>query len=169
MPLRISALTSREMLASIQALKTFDREVRKQVRQHTKTMAAPEWQKAVSEHASTRLEHRVLADTARVQVSDRNVMLQSARVGRSLAGGAKPKELAKPVEFGTARDRRRNVTQRSRAGRQYTYKRQTQRQFRPFNKSGYVVFPAAANIIPRITSLWVQTVARTFADLIETR
>lgn len=157
------------MLASIQALKTFDREVRKQVRQHTKTMAAPEWQKAVREHSSTRLEHRVLADTARVQVSDRNVMLQSARVGRSLAGGAKPKDLARPVEFGTAGNRKRSVTQRSRNGNSYTYTRQTQKQFRPFKKSGYAVFPAAANIIPRIASLWVQTVARTFADLIETR
>ena len=168
MPLRISALTSREMLASIQALKTFDREVRKQVRQHTKNMAAPEWQKAVSEHASTRLEHRVLAQTARVQVSDRNVMLQSARIGKSLAGGAKPFEIAYPTEFGT-HDRVRRVSQRSRNGNQYTYTRHTQRQFRPFNKQGYAVFPAAANIIPRIASLWIQTVARTFAELIETR
>lgn len=167
--LRISALVSRELLASITALKGFDREVRKEIRQHTKTMAAPEWQKAVREHAATRLEHRVLADTARVAVSDRNVQLQSARIGRSLAGGLKPSDLAGPVEFG-AYPRQRTIEARSRKGKSYSYRRHTTRQFRrPNDNKGYAVYPAAADIIPRIASLWVQTVVRTFAELAEKR
>ena len=35
--------------------------------------------------------------------------------------------------------------------------------------TGYVVYPAAAEAIPRIASLWVQTAVRTLHELVEGR
>ena len=165
--MRISVYQSRELLALVTGLRNFTREAQTEIRRHTKTMAQPEWQKAVTENASTRLEHRVLAATARVQVSSQNVSLQSARVGRKLSGGLDPKLYWGVVEFGSHRERRNTVTQRSRRGNRYTYTRRTQMQFREFNKTGNAVYPAAADIIPRIASLWVQTAVRTLAEIIE--
>jgi hypothetical protein len=45
--------------------------------------------------------------------------------------------------------------------------RNTTAQFKPRNRSGYVFYPAAKEMIPRLASLWVQTVVKTFADIFE--
>lgn len=166
--MRISVYQSRELLAVTTGLKNFTREVQTEIRRHTKAMAQPEWQKAVTENASTRLEQRVLAQTARVQVSSQNVQLQSARVGRKLSGGLDPKAYWYRVEFGGYQKFvRKGIKATSRLGNEYTYNRRTLVQFRPYKKTGYVVYQAAAEIIPRIASLWVQTTIRTLAEIIE--
>lgn len=144
--LRISAHSSQEIQAVILATKAVDRELRKQIRQHTRQMVLPEWQKAVAEHAHTRLEQRVLGATARALVSDQNVTLKAAHIGRSLSGGAKPPSIARGVEFGSGSGHK---------------------QFKSRNNRGYVFFPAAAGIIPRIAALWAQTAARTLHEAFE--
>lgn len=149
-----------KLLAATIALRTLDRDNKKMIRQQTKTMAAPAWTEAVQRHTSTRLESRVLGATARVAVSDQNVMLQSAGVGRSLRGGAKPSEIFGGVEFGARQQLRASYTSTSRHGRRFQVNRRTQAQFRPRNPQGYVVWPAAAQVIPRIAALWVQTIVR---------
>lgn len=165
--LRISAYSSKQLQAVIQASKQIDRELRKQIRQHTREVVRPEWERAVREHASTRLEHRVFGSTARAQVSDQNVQLQAAKIGKALSGGLKPSLNYAPVEFGAGLRQQTYTTQR--AGKTFTVKRTTGRQFRPPKRQGYVVYPAAANIIPRIAALWVQTTARTIHEAFERR
>ena len=175
--LRISAHSSRDIQTIVIAVKNVPRELRKQIRQHTRQMVAPEWTKAVGERATTRLEHRVLAQTARVAVSDRNVQLKSAQSVRPIAKRAgqdplRPSENWAAVEFGA--DHGRQISYRSHrtsktAGRQWfdVQNRHTTHQLRRRNRRGYVIYPAAANIIPRIASLWVQTTARTIHEAFE--
>lgn len=165
--MRISVFDSKELQAILLALRGFDRELKKQIRQQTKKVAEPEWQKAVNEHASTRLEHRILASTARVQVSDQNVMLRSAHIGKSISGGLKPSEAWPAVEFGGNQSKVGKYQTRSRKGTVYTATRHTARQLRPRNPKGYVVFPAAAQVIPRMAALWAQTLVRTFHEMTE--
>lgn len=167
--LRISVHGSKQLQAIILAMKVLDRETKKILRRETKAMVDPEWRKAVTEHASTRLEHRVLADTARVRVSDQNVTLSSATVGRSLSGGLKPSTHYYLPEFGADRSQERTYDARSRKGTAYQVTRHTTRQFRPRNRKGYVVYPAAADIIPRIAALWTQTIVRGIHEAFEKR
>lgn len=166
--MRISIFASKELQAVAGAMRSLDRETKKRIRQETKDMAAKEWAREVAETASTRLEHRVLVKTARVRVSDQNVSLSSASIGRSLSGGLKPSESFAAVEFG-ADQKKVTYTARSRRGRSFRVTRNTRGQLRPRNSKGYVVYPAAANIIPRIASLWVQTVMRTTYEALEGR
>ena len=167
--MRITVFGSRELQAVILALKTIDRATRREIRVRTKSIASEAWASTLRENANTRLEHRVLVDTARVRVSDQNVTLTSATVGRPLAGGLKPKENAAAVEFGAA-DRAVPYDAVSRRGRRYRVtKRNTRAQLKGRNRKGYVVYPSAAEIIPRIAALWTQTVARTLYDMLEGR
>lgn len=166
--MRISVFNSKEAQATIALLKTADREIAKELRRATKDMVGPAWSKAVAEHTSTRLEARVLANTARVAISDQNITLKSATVGRRLAGGLDIKTQYYAVEFGGNRDQRVSYEARSRKGRSFTVtSRHTARQLRPRKSNGYVVYPAATEVIPRIASLHVQTVMRTFAEIAE--
>lgn len=152
--MRISVFASKELQAIVPLLKSFDVNLRREIRRSTKTVAQPAWQEEVRGNVNTRLETRVLADTARVSVSDQNVMLQSANVGRALSGGAKPSEIYHSAEFGADQNFVRNG-------------RHTRRQFKPRNLKGYVVYPAAARLIPRLASLWVQTTIRTAYESFE--
>jgi hypothetical protein len=154
--LRIDAAASRELQAVILALKQADKEVQKQVRTHTKGSILPEGQKGIREHVSTRMEHRVLADTARVTVSNQNVTLKAGGLQKRLSGGARASEIYAPVEFGTNREHKKG-------------NRHTRRQFRPMNRKGYAVYPTAADLIPRFAALWVQTTVRTMHEIFERR
>lgn len=165
--LRISVYSSRELQGLIARLKTTDRETRKQIRQATKAAAGPIWTSALSEQLSTRLEARVLAKTGRVKVSDQNVTLTAASIGRSLPGGLSPKTDYHVVEFGADRDEWVTYEARSSKGRPFSVKRRTRRQLRPRKRTGYVVYPAAADAIPRLASLWVQTAVRTLHEIVE--
>lgn len=167
--MRISVKDSAQLRAVILGTKMLERETRKQIRQHSSRVIVPEWQRTVAEQASTRLESRVLAATARVSVSDQNVTLKSAQVGRSLTGGAKPADIWHAVEFGAAQTTK-TYQARSRKGRTFTvHNRHTRAHLRRRNRRGYVVHAAAAQIIPRIAALWTQTVVRGFHDAFEGR
>lgn len=157
---RISVLVSKELLTLTQALRQAEPEIRKQINKHTRIMARPVWKEAVLGHTTTRMQTRVLGNTANVGVTAQNVMLRSAKTGR--VRGVPASTLAHAVEFGANRDEYRPVR-----GRSGTYKRRTKRQFRLPRPRGYVVYPAAKTVIPRIASLWIQTTIRTLHEVLE--
>jgi hypothetical protein len=165
--LRISVYSSRELQGLIARLRTVDRETRKAIRQATKGPALSIWQESLSAHASTQLERRVLSVTGRVRVSDQNVTLTAATVGRKLSHGLNPKTDWHAVEFGADREARTKYTATRNGGRSFEVTRRTKRQFKRPNRKGYVVYPAAADAIPRLAALWVQTAVRTLHELIE--
>lgn len=168
MALRISVWRSPELRAALSALRVLDRDVKRHIRRETKAMVDTEWRRAVAERADTRLAQRVLASTARAQVSDQNVMLRSAHIGRSLSGGLKPSEHYGAVEFGSGLTRK-TYTRRSKNGGTHKVTRTIGRAFPPPNREGWTVYPAAAEIIPRIASLWVQTITRGIYEAFERR
>ncbi|QCQ16987.1 hypothetical protein [Microbacterium sp. RG1] len=142
--MRLDAKASPELLAAIYAIRSLDKTIAKMIRQQTKRVAAPETTKAMAERADTRLEHRVMVNTAVVSVSNQNVRIQSARKGRPLKGGLDPKTDWYAVEFG---------------GKAH--------QLKPRNKRGYVFYPAAREMIPRLARLWIETTVRTIATAFE--
>lgn len=160
--LRIDAHSSRELQALILSIRQANKEVQAQIRKHTKPMAQREWQKGLAQEAMTRFEHRVLVDTARVAVSNQNVKLKAGGLAKKLSGGGRARELYGPAEFGAGLS---TVSTHSRKGKEY--KRKSGDQFRAPKKSGYVVFPTAARIIPRLAALWTQTAVRTFHEALE--
>lgn len=143
--------------------------VQREIRQRTKAMADPEWRKALAESAETRLDHRVLVETARVQISNQNIKLKSAGLKRKLSGGLVPVGDWKAVELGV--DPERTHTYKSRRGsKTFTVtERHTARQLPHSKRGGRVVYPAAGRIIPRLAALWTQTTVRTFYEALEKR
>lgn len=160
---RLDVTNSRELQAVLLAVRQAPAELQKQIRQHTKAISDPEWRKAVTEQADTRLQHRILAETTRTTPSNQNIRLASAGSAKRLSGGLSPSKNGKVVEFGA--NPARTVEQRSRSGKRY--KRRMGNAFGPLTRKGNAVYPAAARMIPRIASLWVQTVVRTLHDALE--
>lgn len=164
--IQIDASASREFQALILGIRLLPRELAKQIRQHSKAVVEPEWQKAIVQHATTRQDVRVLADTARATVSNQNVKLRAGHLARKLSGGAKVSELGRLVEFGTYHEKYRTYQSR-RGSTTYTTKRRVRRGVPDRVKNGRMFFPAAAEIIPRIAALWTQTAVRTIHEAFE--
>lgn len=162
--MRISVFTSPALQGTILALKGMDREVAAQVRKATKEVTQTAWSEALAAEASTPLENRVLTQTARVSVTNQNVSLKTGQAAKKLrAGGPAINTLTPAVEFGAVHGT--YAAAESARGRQY--KRRTKQQFKTRNVKGNVAYPAAADVIPRIAALWVQTVVRTFHESLE--
>lgn len=165
--LKVSTRDSAALRATVQALKVMDRTLAGAIRKFTQSEIAPEWAKGLQQRASTPAESQVLAQTARVAVSNQNVTLKSATVGRSLSGGLEPKYDYASIEFGANRGETSTYSTRSRKGKRYTVTRHTRRQLKAPRRGGYVVYPTAQNLIPRFAALWVQTTVRTFYEAFE--
>lgn len=137
-------------------------EVRKQIPAHTKTAAEPIWKQETAQRSTSRLQVRVLSDSARVGVTQRNVLLRSGGQGR-LSSGTAVSDLVRSAEFGANPER--PVTARSRKGKTYT--RRMGHKFGNLNRHGNVVYPAAWASLSRFGSLWIQTTYRTVHEQIE--
>jgi hypothetical protein len=145
---RVSALGNAELRATVLAVKALDKDIRKNIRTQTRSVAGREWTEALRSEAKTVQQSRMLVKTARVRVSDQNVMVTSASSKRrALSGGATPFQHGKAFEFGSHKGHGR--------------------QLPPVKRGGYVFYPAAAEMIPRLLSLWSQTTFRTVAEALE--
>lgn len=153
--MRIDVSGSQELQDVALALQNSDRDTRRAIRTFTKAELTRPWLTAIDSEATTRLEKIVISETATVQVSDQNIRIQSAAKGRQRSGGLSPKHDYAAVEFG-AGHKKKTYT---REGHKVT--RNTTAQFRGRRTQGYVFYPAAADMIPRLASLWVQTVVKT--------
>lgn len=157
----ISLLVDRNLLTLVEAARSIDRESAAQLRKETKLNAGPIWRESINERLQTRIQARVLGESARVAVTDSNVVMKSGGLGKTrgvpntiLKGGA---------EFGA--DPKKQIKQRSRNGNAYT--RSRGRTFLLPRSKGYVVFNAAADATPRLASLWWQTYVRSLAETLE--
>lgn len=146
--IRVSAYSSRELLAVLRGLRNLDRETKKHTRAGLRVMVREAWQAELAKRSRNRLQRRVLVDTARATVSDQNVRLQSARLSRSLSGGLKPSAGYGPVEFGATAPRNAKA-------------------FGAPNRRGNVVYPTAAEIIPRVLAMYTQTFIRAIHEALE--
>lgn len=166
--MQISVLTSAELRGTIAILKNADKEISKEIKRAVRSISTPEWQGVVSGNRANSLQNRVLVQTAKVNVSNTNVTLTSGASNKRMRGGATPALLVRAAEFGTlSRDARKTYTTRSRKGNSYTVTRRTLRQIPSRSTRGYAVYPAAAEFIPRVASLYAQTTVRTLHEIIE--
>jgi hypothetical protein len=159
---RIDARGVHELRVIAVLLQQLDTHTRRAIRAFTKSALVTPWLSAIQQRASTVLEQRVIAATANVKTSDQNIRIESAAKGRRLSGGLNPKVHYPAIEFGGDRN---SVTTYRRKG--HTVSRRASRQLRPRNSRGYVFYPAAAEMIPRLASLWAQTVVRTIGDIFD--
>jgi hypothetical protein len=155
---------SRELQATILALRQSEREIRLNINKTARSKIRPVWQAELGARARTRLERRVIAQGARATASDRGVQLVAATRTRPLAGGLQPAWDWAGVEFG-AKVQRIRVRQRSRGGRPYTRPLTINRQFKPRQRYGMVAFDAASKTGTKLVAMWVRTVVDELAAI----
>lgn len=173
--MRIDIRGSAELAAVVLALRDSTTTIQREYRQALQSMAGPAWAESVRGRVGTRMQARVLSDTARVRVSNQNVQLSAATVGRALskrtggAGAAKPADLARLVEFGGSPSKYSTYRRKGKGGAEHDVRRRTMTGYGPRAPKGNAVYPALRVMVPRVASLVVQTCVRTLAEAMEGR
>lgn len=159
MPSQISLLIDSPFRDLLLRLRGVDADARRQALSASRKEAGPIWQEELRGRAVTRLQTRVLSDTARVGVTARNIELKSATAGKLHTGTPVP-EVAAATEFGMSPGAL--IPTRSPKGTRFARRAGT--AFGGRTKGGKVVYPAVDAAIPRVTSLVIQTVTRSLLD-----
>lgn len=167
--------SQRELRAAVLAMKAADREIKRDINQRTRATMNPVWKSLVEANASgmRARDYRLVATGVRIKAGNPPVA-QAAQSRRAFGGKRKalrPMEHYHLVEFGASDPNRYSVYDRKNRSRPGTHKvkRRASRGWRPRDRTGYVVYPAFAELGPRMVSLWVQTIVRTYAEAAERR
>lgn len=160
---RPSAATDRTFTAVALALKLMPRTMRNDLNKEVRSMGNQIWRPIVDSNAHTTMDKKVLAKGARVKPGNPLTLTAatSKRPLRKGPGALVPNEDGRAWEFGSkARNKRTEYPRKNRrAGGTHSVTRRTARQM-PAPSSGRVVYESAAEIAPRITAYWVQSIVR---------
>lgn len=173
--LQPSATSLRELQAVALGFKLVSKEIRKDINATVRDVLNPIWREAINDRASRggdRLDGLVFAKSARVAAGNpaRVMAATSKRPLRKGTGGLRPDVDGRGLEFGTDNpEAKTTYTGHTPAGKPYEVTRRTRRHMPSAKRSGRIVYPAFADVMPRMVSLWVSLVARKFYDAFEGR
>lgn len=160
--LGVDVFDARELQAALLAFKILPKEITAQTRKHTKRLVDAEWQAGLNKRARSKIQQRALAGTAVSSVTNSQVQMKSATKGKY--GRVSASVVAAGAEFGANKDLYTRYSRKSRNGGTHTVERRVMRHLSYRRKDGYVVYPTAEDLAPRIAAMYVQTLLRTTAE-----
>lgn len=168
MVIQPSARTVPLLRGVVLALKAVDKPVRSEISKETRTTMNPVWRDAVARHASTRMDAAVFGKGARIAAGNpARAVAASSR--RALSGGFTPDRDGRALEFGADQGKETTYTRKGKGGKSHSVTRHTRRGLPARNRKGRVVYPAFAEVGPRMVSMWVQIVVRNIHEALEER
>lgn len=161
--LQPSAATVRELRAVALGLRLVDKDTKKAINASVRSVLNPIWIQAIQARLVTKLDRLTFGSGARIAAGNPSrAMAGTSR--RPVGDGMVPVEIARAVEFG-APTRVGHVSSYSLEG--VPVERHTKRGLPKAVKQGRIVYPAWAELGPRLVSLWVQIIVRTIHEKLE--
>lgn len=162
----------RALQAAVLAMKAADRDIKNAINRATREEMNPVWRSLVEEHlmGAGIMAGRVLGSG--VRIAPGNPPVAKAAQGKRGQGKGRrviPAEAYAAYEFGAVdRNQYSRYERKNRKGGGYhTVERRTMRHLTRRFPKGRVIYPAFAEIAPRMVSLWVQTIVRTYSEAAE--
>lgn len=154
-----------ELKAAVLAMRRADKFIRSDVSSRMRETLNPEWRSEVTHHltGAAKLEAAMLTPGVRIAPGNPPAFV-AASSSRKIGHGLTPNANAAGYEFGASDGVREQHTGR---GANKVYKRHVMRHLPRRTRKGRVVYPAAAVMLPRAASYWVQSIIRAFMDAAE--
>jgi hypothetical protein len=166
-----SARTVPLLRAVVLALKAAPKEMRADINKGTRDTLNPIWREAIATHANgSRMDNLVFGKGARVAAGNpsRAIAASSRRALRPGTNPFIPDVMGRALEFGADRGKTSTYTRKGK-GKAHSVTRRTTTGLPARNRRGRVVYPAFAEVAPRMVSLWTQTVVRVLHESFEKR
>lgn len=168
----LSVGDDRALQAAVLAFKAADSSLRREINAATRDTMNPVWRGLVQQNASRAggLSARMLGAGARIAAGNPPVA-KAAQSTRKVGRGLIPADDYGPWEFGVPNPNRYTTYDRRsrRTGGSHKVKRRTMRGLPRKAAGGRVVYPAWSELAPRMVSLWVQLIVKTYHDAAEGR
>jgi hypothetical protein len=158
MELTVDPAGRARLRAAQRAFRGLPKDLRTELRKAQRNELGPIWRDEMATstaHARRVEQHRVFEPGVRIKAG-LPAYLVAGSSNKALSGGGVISDLARPEEFGTGR--RGNLTRyrrRSPRGVEHTVTRHAARQLPTAKRSGWVVYPAVSQTIPRLIGVWV--------------
>jgi hypothetical protein len=164
-----SAKTVPLLRAVVLALKATDKATRSDISRETRTTLNSVWREAVATHAGgNRMDGLTFVKGARIAAGNPSRAM-AATSRRALSGGFTPDIHGRLLEFGADPNKTATYSRKSRGGKSHRVTRHTTRGLPARNRRGRVVYPAFAEVAPRMVSMWVQITVRNIHKALEER
>lgn len=165
MMIKLSALDApAELRAVVLALRKADKAVRTNANQRMRAAMNPVWQQAVNSRLTgAHPLERMLTAGVRVNAGNPPVLVAASSRRKAGRGALTPAGNWQMMEFGSHGTKKSPM--RSKRGKLYS--RRTTTGLPQFTKAGRVLYPAAAEILPRIASYFAQSVIRAYMDALD--
>ena len=154
----VSVFDSKQIQATILALKTMRSDLRKEIYKRARSQILPEWRQTLAnEIGGDIMASRLLMRNTRVKLGTQGVTLEAATLTKpTTSGGLTPNPQWYLAEYGAVP---RSVTVSGRRGNtRYEYKRRVNTGMKKRRRSGYYGGPAADKIVKRVLALWIESV-----------
>lgn len=160
-----------ELRAAVALLRAADRTLRRDINQDMRATMNPVWREALAHNYvhATPAGARVIDAGARIAPGNPPVLYAANSKRKVTSGGLIPDVHWQAFEFGADQDRRSTYTRRSRNGGTHQVTRRTGRALPSRRKAGHVIYPAVREVGPRLASYFVQSVVRTYMDIMNPR
>ncbi|MFJ2353356.1 hypothetical protein [Glutamicibacter sp. NPDC087673] len=166
---QVRAADLAELRGIILATKAAPREVRNAINREMRANLNPIWRESIKAKMAglPDVDRTILGKGARVKAGN-SAQLIAGNSTKALSGGLVPNRWAKSWEFGTYdREKKKTYTRRNRRNSgTHTVSRRTRRQLPALARQGHAIWPSAAESIPRVISLQVQTVVRALNEML---
>ncbi|WP_413450208.1 hypothetical protein AA0Y32_06020 [Georgenia phoenicis] len=167
----LSVENSPQLQAAVLAMKAADKDLRRDINQATRETMNPVWKSLVDAHmaGTSVMANRVLNKGVRIAAGNppRAVAATSTR-GVGDGKRVTPARDYAGWEFGASRNAYSRYERKNRARSGYhVVERRTMRHLPPRTPKGRHIYPAFADIGPRMVSLWVQLIVRKYHDAAE--
>ncbi|GAB2474386.1 hypothetical protein [Xylanimonas ulmi] len=161
-----SVRDDRALAAVVLALKAADKQLKADINKATRDTMNPVWRTLTAANARRPLDQAVLLKGVRIAAG--NPPAAVAATSKRLLGGhgQVPAEWWAAVEFGVTADHRQTYSRRGRRG-SHQVTRNVTANLPPRYRTGRVLYPAFAELSPRMGSLWAQIVVKKYAEAIE--
>lgn len=163
------ATGSRELTAMVLAIKAANRDLKRQIMKTMRDTMNPVWKEAVASNITWAMETKMIMPSTLIKAGNPPV-LQAAASKRATTKGKRmiPDRDWAGYEYGGDPNKFVRYERKNRTSSGYhVVKRRTQAHLRPRRKAGYVIGPAVAETAPRLMSLAVQSVVRTYMDILD--
>lgn len=161
----ISILDSRELQATLLAMKRAPSEVRSAMTAAARSDVTPKWRQELETRTRPGFERTVMMRGAGANVSTNGIGVRAATSRRALRGGFIPAEHWPGVEFGARTFRARYNRRNPGGGRTHQVTRTLNRQFRGRVKFGRIAFDAASVVGTAYVAATVTAIVATLRRL----
>lgn len=154
-----------QLEAAVLAMKAADKDIKRDINARARAVMGPVWVQTLAEQIQ-RPGDRIILAGARIAAGNPPTLV-AGNSKRKIGRGLIPVENWAGYEYGAVREYKTSYQRVSKNGKRHQVKRSVVSHLPKRREIGRIITPTVRKTLPRLASLWVQTIVKTYMDAFE--